>query len=222
MTSYCLVNNEKRFVFCVDPKCGCTTVKEWFKRILDKPEDKTKIRIEPFMVRANLVHTLDDYSRIWFVRDPFQCLISFYYQFVVFQPKHWCFADHEKKQTLEERTFEEFIRIIGELHDRGQRLQHHLQAQTRSLLDVPFDAIVKIENLEEQKHELMTMVKTKAEPKHLNNQKNSEIDMPNAFLLSPEELKNNTIYSYSSFWNDELLEIVKRVYFNDCELYNSL
>lgn len=222
MASYNLLNKQHRFIFCIDPKCGCTTIKDWFIRILDKPESEKPIRIDPFMVPANTVHSFDDYLRIWFVRDPFRRLVSFYYQFVVFRPQNWCFADHEKMQTLEGRTFQELIHILGELHDCGRRLQHHLQPQTRSLIDVPFDAIVKIEELEERKQELMSMVKTKIEPAHLNQQKSSEIDMQNAFLLSPDELKNSPVFSYSSFWNNELLEIAERVYSNDCELYNSL
>ena len=222
MAVYCLLNEERRFIFCVDPKCGCTTIKNWFIRILDKPNSKKPIKIATWMVPANSVGSLDDYLKIWFVRDPFRRLVSFYYQFVVKQPKHWNFADHNKQETLADSTFQEFIQIVGDLHDRGERLQHHLQLQTRTLLEVDFDAIVKIENLENRKKELMAMIDVDVEPQHYNRQKKTDEIMQNAYLLTPEELKKAPVYDYSSFWNNDLLATVERVYAKDCEFYRSL
>ena len=87
------------------------------------------------------VRAADDYVRLWFVRDPFRRLVSFYYQFVVQEQQLWCFADDAKTQRLEASTFVEFVRTVGDLHDKGHRLQHHLEPQTRALLGVPFDRI---------------------------------------------------------------------------------
>ena len=222
MTHYCLFDDERRFVMCVDPKCGCTTIQEWFGRIVGLRPDQNQLSIAHWMKHPADVWAADGYVRVWFVRDPFRRLVSFFYQFVVHEKPLWCFADHAKTQRLEGATFQEFVRLLGDLAHRNERLQHHLEPQTRSLLGLPFDRIIKIEELDSRADELIDLLQVDARPGHHNRQAPGGELIDDAWTLHPQELAERGILAYDSFWNDELSAIVSRVYAGDCALYEDL
>lgn len=171
---------------------------------------------------AAAVPVADDYTRVWIVRDPLRRLVSFYLQFVVRDQRNWCFADHDRARRLEDSTFEDFIRIIGELHDSELRLQHHLEPQTRALSEVPFDRVVKIEDLERRSDELMELLGVSERPGHHNKRPADSEHVDNGWRLKPSELAGLPTPTDSSFWNDELRAIAHRVYAKDCAFYASL
>lgn len=224
MSYYCLFQEEQRFIFCVDPKCGCTTIKKWFLSTLENRPIEDMRAIRTWMRSPKSVQTADDYIKLWFLRDPLRRLVSFYYQMVVSDQEGdtWAFADHNKVELLKGRTFEDFIYILGDLHKRGERLQHHLEPQTRFLLGVSFDAIVKIEDFNERTDELMALIGVDVRPKHLNHQKSSGRIQAGAYRLKPDHLAKQPNYEYESFWNDELKEIARHIYAEDCRFYESL
>lgn len=222
MAYYCLVDDERRLVFCVDPKCGCTTVKEWFGRIVGADPADYQREVAEFRRDPDVVRQADSYTRIWFVRDPLRRLASFYNQFVVQTPEQWCFADHEKHRRLDDSTFEAFLHLVGELDDEGIRLQHHLELQTRALLDVAFDRIVKIEQLADHSDDLMELLDIDVAPRHLNRRGNDAEDVESAWRLTPHELRQRPTPSHASFWNADLERIARRVYAEDLALYEGL
>lgn len=222
MAFYCLFDDERKFVFCVDPKCGCTTIQDWFVRIAGVPADKAVEVLTQSMRSPHDVQIASDYARVWFVRDPLQRLVSFYNQFVVRDQRNWCFADDDETRRLENSTFEDFIHIIGDLHDNGLRLQHHLESQTRTLVKTSVDRIVKIEDLESRSGELMRLLGVVVKPGHLNKRSEGNEVAVNAWWLRPDELAERPTLAYSSFWNDELRVIARRVYAKDCAFYASL
>ena len=67
---YCLVNHDKHFIVCVDPKCGCTTVKDWFIHTLAVPGSDVPNGVETIMVPAETVGDYESYFKILFVRNP--------------------------------------------------------------------------------------------------------------------------------------------------------
>ncbi|MEO0368411.1 MAG: sulfotransferase family 2 domain-containing protein, partial [Pseudomonadota bacterium] len=178
--------------------------------------------ITHYMRSASVVPDSDEYTKLWFVRDPFARLTSFYQKIVIGKIELWCFADDKAQCRLEDKSFEQFILILAELHARGERLQHHLEPQTRHLLGVNFDAIVKIEELESRATELMALIDVDARPQHLNKQQKGRLVRPNAHQLHPKELPAGEPLAYKSFWNEELKNIARSVYLDDCNFYDAL
>ena len=219
MAFYRLVHREKKFVLCVDPKCGCTTVKHWFADMFDTP-------VDPHQLPAGSVMGWNEFEasgfrKVWFIRDPLRRLVSFYYQFVVRRPEaEWCYADASAEVGLHGATFAEFVETIAGLHRLGQSLQHHLQPQTRRLAASDVDVIVKIEELHERSDELMQLLSISARPGHANRQDGGAgLVQLGAELLPPSELASLQTLDYSSFWTDELRALAVDVYRSDWELY---
>jgi len=222
MSFYCLFDAETRSVLCVDPKCGCTTIKDWFARIVGN-QAGGDFTIDRYMRPAAEVGKAREWTRIWFLRDPLRRLVSFYYHFVVDDPRLWSFADHASTMHLANSTFADFVEMVGDLHSRGDRLQHHLQPQTRNLERGHVDHMVKIEDLTERADALMRLLGTQARPSHLNRRAQAEAPRAEgAWLRPPGELRDLPRFSYDSFWNANLHEIAHTVYAEDFKLYETL
>jgi hypothetical protein len=45
-----LVQNDKKFVACFSPKCGCTTLRDWFIASLESPEPIQHAALSAYML----------------------------------------------------------------------------------------------------------------------------------------------------------------------------
>ncbi|MCP4967869.1 MAG: sulfotransferase family protein [bacterium] len=216
---YCFANPRHRFVICVDAKCGSTSVKNWFAETVPRPP--AFLDIATYLIPQTAVKKLDDYRSLFVVRDPLQRLVSFYGQFVVKEPWHWCYADNAGDRSLADYTFAEFIDLIAMLVDQNQTLQHHLQPQTRYLSGIPIDMVVRLEDLDARTDEINQFLGVDASFERLNALQYQSSETEFSCDLRPAVLRSNGVGHWSSFYNDELRRLVREIYADDIAYYEA-
>ena len=219
MAHYCLINHAKRFIVCVDPKCGSTTVKDWFNQSLPRPLAKFNRDIHRFMIQAERVPLYQDYLKIFVIREPLRRLVSFYLQWVVCDQERWCFADQAQQVSLRNHTFREFLCTLEALAGQGAPYQHHLKPQTRILADVHFDQVVKLETTHEQFAGINEQLGLDYLPDRLNAQRYSQVSRPGAFDVAPSLLRGEPLHPYESFYNQTLKALAMKLYATDVQFY---
>jgi len=222
MAFYCLVNHDRRFITCVNPKCGCTTVKDWFNHTLAVPKPDIYGSVHEFMVPAETVATYDGYVKILIVREPLSRLVSFYYERVVRDDQTWCFADDRHEVTLREHTFRDFLRSLAALAERGVEFQHHLVPQTPAVGTVRFDEVVRLDELDERFVAINRKIGVDYVPKHLNEHRYAAAKRPRAFDLPPSVLREEPTHPVESFFDDELERVAGALYRDDLHFYESV
>lgn len=222
MAYYCLIDHEKRFIACVDPKCGCTTVKDWFEHSRPEPRPEGTRSFARAMIPADSVASHDDYFKIFFVRHPLRRLVSFYYAWVVHDPRHWCFADDARCVTLHDHSFRRFVSALHEIWKRGEQLQHHLTPQTRVLGTVRFDEVVKIEEFDQRIESINRRLQIDYTPRRLNALDYASTARPMAFDLSPDQLRNEPVHPVESFYDERIEALARAIYADDLHYYDAL
>jgi hypothetical protein len=129
MAHYFVVNNDKNFIAIFSPKCGCTTVKDWFIASLGLNKPVNHSYVSRFMIPPSRLGEYPNHRKFFFIRDPYGRIVSFYCKFVIQETPLWCFIDQQGKHRLEGRTFTEFVEAMALLSTRGELLQHHLRPQ---------------------------------------------------------------------------------------------
>jgi hypothetical protein len=222
MAHYCLVNEDRRFIACVNPKCGCTTVKDWFNHTLAVPQADIYRSLAEFMVPAETVEHHDGYFKILILRNPLHRLVSFYYQWVVRNDEDWCFADQGRAFALRGLTFREFLQSLDLLAGWGAEFQHHLVPQTRAVRAVRFDEVVKLDELDQRIRAINRRIGVDYLPKHLNRREYAAARRPGATDLPPSVLADEPTHPVESFYDDELERLARSLYDDDVQLYESL
>jgi hypothetical protein len=221
MTFYNLVNHHLNLIVCFNPKCACTTLKDWFLHSLPVDEDQTRRCIGPHGIPPKEIIRNRGYTKILFVRDPFRRLVSFYCGFVVRDTRNWCFADANQNYPLHGKSFSEFLQILEELAGQGLAFQHHLQPQIGSVCGIRFDMVIAIERLEQQLSELNSTLAIKYDvPKH-NATPYSESANRYSFDASPECLALEAIPIAEYFFNPTLVARVEKLYNEDLTYYRA-
>lgn len=152
MAHYFLANHENRILFALSPKCASTSLRAGFMgAALGRPGTDTTSRADSFQVPPESVLSYHDYCKVFFVRDPFERLVSFYADKVVRRPNHggWCFADDEGRFDLEGKSFRKFLYVLDHLRRHRMNYQHHLVPQLRGTEGIVFDEIIRVERLAE-------------------------------------------------------------------------
>jgi hypothetical protein len=218
MAHYFVVNNDKNFVAIFSPKCGCTTVKDWFIASLgpSRPVDPS---IGGFMIPPSRLSEYPSHRKIFFIRDPYTRVLSFYCKFVIQEQPLWCFVDQQGKHRLEGRSFTEFVESMALLSTRGELLQHHLRPQLEGTEDVKFDYVIPIESFDNSVSTLNDELGISYEPKCCNATDYGSRRWEGAYDRKPEELAKYGIPAKTSFFNDRIIETIYQLYRNDIEFY---
>ncbi len=219
MAFYCLLNEHRRFIACVEPKCGSNTIRDWFIHTFPGPPDDSLVNTH--RIPAETVADYDGYRKIFFIRDPLRRLVSFYTQFVVLDPAMWCFADDDGEIGLHDRSFEEFLRILEQLAEADVTFQHHLQPQTRDLGAVAFDDVIRLRDLDWRMVTLNAELGVTYMPRRLNARTYGVEPSPGAHRLSPQEHRDRGPVPPDSFYDDELRALAREIYADDVRFYES-
>lgn len=220
MAYYCLINHPRRFIACVDPKCGSYTVRDWFNHTFSEPRTEVDRNYQPDMIPAETVADFDGYRKIFFVRDPLRRLVSFYRHWVVLDEEHWCFADRDGRVGLQGRTFSEFVQVLEDLAARDLPFQHHLEPQTRVLGAIELDDVVRLEELDERMVAVNAALGVSYQPRRLNAREYGVEPCPDAATLTPAELREHKPFSLESFYDDELGNRTRQIYAADVRFYD--
>jgi hypothetical protein len=221
MAYYNLVNHDLKLIVSFNPKCACTTLKQWFVHSLPDHESHDPNKLGRFMLPASDFDRHSDYAKILFIRDPFRRLVSFYCHRVVRDTRQWCFADENKECRLEGKTFSEFMNIIEKVDSVGLTLQHHLQSQTSGSMKVIYDAVISIENLSDELDRLNNIYSINFSIPHSNSNSYDVLLMHHAYDRSPEMLLEGGIPSFKYFYNSDLRRIATKIYREDLLYYQA-
>jgi len=219
MTHYITINHHHGLIACFSPKCACTTLRNWFKHTLSAQDIENWQRVEKHTTWPGDIDNYPDYTRIFFIRDPFRRLVSFYCHWVVRDDRNWCFADNQKNYSLREKSFSDFIHTLEELSGRGIDFQHHLKPQMRNVEGVAFDLVVAVEDLRAQLRLINQELGIDYAVKELNATSYDEAMTAFVYDAAPESLAQNGFPMPQYFYNPELIKKVERFYRDDLECY---
>jgi hypothetical protein len=219
MAFYFHVNNDKAFIAIFSPRCGCTTLKNWFVSSLDQPETDEHTLLKRTWIPHSRLGEFPDHRKLFFIRDPYSRVVSFYCKFVVGKAPEWCFADDLRKYRLEGKTFAEFVQILALLSARGDLLQHHLIPQLEGTQGVSFDEVIPVESLDDLIGALNDELRVSWDPRRLNATNYGPRTWEGAYGRGPKELLEQGLPSKSSFYNDEIIETISSIYREDIEFY---
>ena len=211
-----------RYIIGWSPKAGCTMViKQWFNEagILEEALRFSKwvhdFREDKFYKRfghVNIKHfKSDNYISIKYIRNPYDRVISSYI--------HCCKLPH----LLEHKdiSFYDFLKGLckREIPIHGGGLHWCLQWEKGK----KFDHVIKIENLEEETKKLNEKYGLDLEIFSSSHHHNNKLfEVKDFFLLKLSEVnawreQNKGVPSYTSFYNDEIRELVLKIYRIDIE-----
>ena len=219
MAYYITIHHEKKFIAFFSPKCGCTTLKDWFIASLELDQPLGHRELLHYMIAPGEVKKFPDYKKIFFIRNPFYRLVSFYCGFVIPEVPLWCFADGDGQYRLEGKTFAELVNTLEVLRLKGLPLQHHLEPQLQGVEGDDVDQVIAIEHLDAEIGRLNRELRIVFQPRCLNATRYSKTKTGFVFDLSPAEIARSGIPQFKWFYNPQLIEIVWRVYANDLKYY---
>ncbi|MEM7193403.1 MAG: sulfotransferase family 2 domain-containing protein [Pseudomonadota bacterium] len=222
MAFYCLKNESRKFIICVNPKCGCTTIRDWFVHTLEESLSEVDRSCGRYMIPPETLHLYPDYFKALVVQNPLRRLVSFYYKFVVTGSERWCHADQEAILSLENHTFRQFIRVLTDLAIRSCSFQHHLVSQTEQIKMIPFDEVIKTKDIAFGLKRINQRLGIVYEPLCLNASGYSDARGRNVCDITPDELSTLPVYSYDQFYDSALREMVSALYADDIHYYESI
>ena len=221
MTFYRLVNDRIGFVACFNPKCACTTLKDWFVHSMGADYARKEKLIGSQTIGCDQIDSYKDYLKVLFIRDPFRRLVSFYCHWVVRDDKKWCFADDGRAYPLHGQTFSDFLRTMERIAARGIRFQHHLIPQVRGVRHIEFDRVIAIEDLDAQLSALNAKFGFDYAVPKRNPTRYDNAIARHVYDCEPNELRKNGIPSYRYFYNERLVKAATEIYRADVEYYRA-
>ena len=219
MAHYVAVNHDRQLIAIFSPKCGSNTIKAWFYNTLGIKEPDVQRHFSRYMISPAQIGTYPHYRKVFFIRNPFRRLVSFYARWVVRNHTTWCFADDRKRFLLHDKSFCDFVHILNHLWGQRLAFQHHLKPQTLGLIDLTFDHIVKLETFDSDIELLNQRLGIHFTPHRLNATAYDPLIKIDAFACKPDQLRERNIPTYECFYNADLIDIVCRIYNQDVTYY---
>lgn len=224
MAFYIVANHEKRFVAFFNPRCGSSTIQRWFYHSLGLslserlPKRKT---LRPHRITPRQASELADYTRVLFLRDPHQRLVSFYCHWVVRSASHdWCFADKSRNVPLLDRSFSELVHTLRDLAREGEPFQHHLVPQTLGVQAESLDHIVLVEEFAAEIEQLNAELGISGyESERRNARRHEESLQAPVFDRRPRWLRANGTPYWRYFYDREHFDLVDGIYREDVQIY---
>ena len=207
MTFYNFVIPKFNLTLSIQPKCGCSSIKNFVKTNGGHRINKKSIYNE-----------FKHFENVLIFRDPYKRLVSYYNLFVI-QGNYrnlWFHADAEKKISLEKKSFKEFIYIMKDMNEID--CQHHLEPQTLGINLLHFNKIINIENFNNfiKKYTQFDSIKNRpAKFDYKNLMINKKPDEYNIISTHPKVGVGGKIWnirkacSYNNLYDKELENIIK-------------
>jgi len=200
---YRLVNHSRKFLAIFSPKCGSTTLKDWFERSLECRENATRDHWQRrYAVRTDALASFHGYHKLLFIRNPYHRLASFYRQWVQGEDSCWAFADHDGHYSLRKKSFAEVVDVLENLHVQGIGFQHHLEPQIDEVDRIYFDEVIKMEEFD-------------ARIGAINRWKGIDYDIRHLNASTPGNTAGDDLYS------GDLYARIYRLFRGDVDFYNA-
>jgi hypothetical protein len=221
LAHYFLINHDLRFIAVFSPKCACQTIGHWFLNGAQPDEKAAFINLSRFAVKPADIPTYGNYHKVLFLRDPLRRLVSFYSRWVIRDVGHWCFADHDQRFSLQNKSFRQMMFVLEHLSNHGLKFQHHLQSQTGNVGHINFDRIVLVEDLSGSLERLNQTLGTNASYERLNRQSYNTRIMGCAADHEPPWFRQHGIPTSNLFFDGGIRAIAETVYKEDFDMYRT-
>ncbi len=208
-----------RLIAVYSPKCASQTVRAWCAAAIEEATGEAVDSVDPFLVGSEAHGRYPDYWKVFFVRDPLRRLVSFYVQWVVRQPARWCFADHQRRMRLDDRSFRQFLFALQHLNRNGIRPQHHLVQQVEKIDDWTFDEVVAVEDLEAGLTALGSRLGLHVAVPRFNLQRYDGKSSEMACDRPPSWLRRNGVPAADRFYDRETRALAEEIYAADISYY---
>jgi hypothetical protein len=162
------------------------------------------------------------------LRCPFERLLSVYLDKIVGRTTlAWTIETKTNRNiSVEQLTFFEFIKFVA----KSPKLNHHWRPQSDFLIYEEYDDYFDLKNLSYAKQKLkdridFELIDARNLYKHGNDQIKERYDkVEEAFNINPIELlyqkHHGRLPNNKHFFNDEIIEIIRKVYKKDIALYS--
>jgi len=220
-----MIDTENRVIFIWNAKCGCTFLKKLFFAYLGFENyarknvhklNKTK------WLHSPLPYDYQNYKIFLFCRNPYDRLVSgFLNKFVTDVPNYIS----KKIENVEELTFLDYVTLLEKNTNFDIIDEHHFgkQINVEEMKKINVNHVFDIHNIDmsildahfQKNSQLFQCTK-----QNWNATKKNSKKMNNIFTKKVKDLKKMNVFpSYSSFYNDELREKVKRMYQTDFDYF---
>jgi hypothetical protein len=211
MPFYNIVSEKQGIIFSVQPKCGCSTIKNWVQ------EQNGFQYIGTYMINDYELQSsaYKNYEKLLVVRNLYDRLISYFSLFVIsgIYKDLWIHADKEKNISLIHNSFSQMVFILKDLPT--EKYQHHLVPQTAGIDVKLYDAIINIKELNEY------FEKRKLPQAKLINRLDRYDYQQSVVEFFPNEFMANKIPFAENFYDDELIKNTEeKIYLDDYTLLN--
>lgn len=228
---HALMLYKQNAVYTFIPKNGCSTLRLSLainNGVVKSPEDIDWIHKNNFTFCASLREAvLSDYKFV-VLRCPYRRLVSvFLDKFIVGAPLVRNLLNKvDSSISPDEITFSFFLNFL--LNERVLKSNIHWRNQADFLLYEKYDDYFQLENFKEVVTTLkqkigFEVVDARAYTKHGVDGLEKDASISNAFNLSVDQLRelksNGVVPVVESFYDNKLIDIVKRIYADDLDLY---
>ena len=217
MPLHITINHYKRFIAVFSPKCGSTTLRNWFEHTLDS-EDPA-INAHDHMIPLELVSAYPHYRKVFFIRNPFRRLVSFFCYWVIRNNTDWCYADAQQHFQLQNTSFREFVHILWYLWSKKLRFQHHLESQCQGLEEISFDCVVTLETFDSKIESLNKVLEVDYVPQRMKVTPYNTLIKEDVSERHPAWFRRVGIPSCEFFYNEELINLVCGLFEQDVAFY---
>lgn len=191
-----MINHEHKFLFLHLPKTGGTSINKFLN---DKFKNNERDFGHPYL--SDYGNNLSDYFKFTIVRNPYDRLVSAFFYMKEYS-KYPADIKFRERWKLKDDTFESFVIeklpiIVGNKNTRPRHFKPQVQFGTAGL-----DYIGSFTTMQDDMNIICDKIGVEKQ------------DLPH---INSSNHKN-----YSEYYNKELLDIVKTLYFNDFNNYDHL
>jgi chondroitin 4-sulfotransferase 11 len=209
-----IIDHKKKFVFVAIPKTASTSIIKRFNFAIKKDPEKNHLKLSEI---PNIKTEFKHYFKFCFVRNPYDRLVSAYYDLST-APGHikWSYP------ILKYKNFTEFVKNLD--ISPCKKFVHLLPQNEFISLDDNnsyIDFIGKFENIESDLRKIEKKIKVDHQTlhHHRKGKKNYKLNILEKFLIKIKILNKKKL-SFMKEYNSETKEICYRFYKKDFEIFN--
>jgi len=237
---YTLINHQYKFIVFWNPKCGCTTLKNWFYKLACAIEDKEveksilknpqrihrilKINQHSYFVsHSDVLNKYQEYKKLIVTRNPYERVVSYYCNKIINRQSHLVLAGKMTNKNCQ-LHFHDFCLLLKKQRKKFS-LEHHAKPQFYGLHDIHFDFIIDLKELNnllplihnelgiENDYPFLELMGDNASNKKYNPTKYDFSLKKKVSHLKPKKFKKIPHYTY--FYDDTSQQIILDIYLKD-------
>lgn len=214
-----IASPELRLIIASSPKCASKSIYAWWLRAIETATGKPAAADNYYRISGSAIQQYPDFWKVLFIRDPLRRLVSFYAMWVVRDDTRWCFADRDRRLSLRDKSFRQFLLVLRHLHGHGLDRQHHLVPQLHDIRGLEFDEVMTTDDLAEKLAALNQRLGVSVPVPHINRTEYCGREGTSAADRCPAWLRQHGLPAPEFFYDDETRAIALDAYADDVAFY---